>query len=334
MKSSYLMPHGARKYGFVIVAALLLIPLIWGNVKISFYAIYLFDFIYDVVTNKPDTPKQISYYIHTPDYWLTIQGIFLIIGAMLILFSKEIIEDEYTAKTRLESLLWACRTVPYTIALVYLSNHSLTWIEGFFIMGIYFPFLAFLRFKFVLYRNLRNSKRRESDDINKIKSEVYSSLLFDRKFIKLGYLFLVLGLSLIIYIDYIRTSGWITIPNFALIDYIWDFLTLSLSDVSNYIGKFDEWKIYHALFILGFSILILSKEKDDDEYIMQLRLDSFLWAFYANAIFLIIANLTVWGFSFLSVWEFEFYAVPLLTLLRFKYLLYKSKRNLLNCENN
>lgn len=278
------MPHGARKYGFVIVAALLLIPLIWGNVKISFYAIYLFDFIYDVVTNKPDTPKQISYYIHTPDYWLTIQGIFLVLGAMLILFSKEKIEDEYTAKTRLESLLWACRTFPMIIILSYFSSFSLFWLGWLLVFGGYFPIIAYIRFKYILYRTNKLLKDSESLDSGISKP---TTMLINRKYSRIGYLLLLISALMYQYVQYFLPHPSVGIPKFALIDYLWDLITFKMLNISNYFGTLSVTTIYIDLFCIGITILILSKVKDDDEYIMQLRLDSFLWAFYANAVFLL-----------------------------------------------
>lgn len=83
----------------------------------------------------------------------TIVGVMFIAGAMMVAFSREKIEDEFIANTRMSSMMWAI-----------LVNYSLLLIAFIFIYGV--PFLNvmiynmftvlilfILRFNYMLYKN-------------------------------------------------------------------------------------------------------------------------------------------------------------------------------------
>lgn len=77
------------------------------------------------------------------------------------------------------------------------------------------------------------------------------------------------------------------------------------------------------LTIVGGLLVAFSKEKEEDEYINQLRLSSFQWAVLINYIILLIVFLTVFGPDFLYVMMVNMFTVLGLFIIRFHYLLYR-----------
>ncbi len=94
-----------------------------------------------------------SFGIIETDLTNTIIGILFIIGAMLVGFSKEKIEDEFIAKLRLSSLLWAVWVNYILLFFCFLFIYD----SFFFNVMIYNMFTVLIifiaRFNFILYYN-------------------------------------------------------------------------------------------------------------------------------------------------------------------------------------
>ena len=88
----------------------------------------------------------------------TIIGIFFILGAVMVAFAKEKHEDEYIAKTRLESFLWAT----YVNYAVLLFSFIFFYGIGFMYVMIFNMFtiilLFIIRFNYVLFRSTKSLK--------------------------------------------------------------------------------------------------------------------------------------------------------------------------------
>lgn len=83
--------------------------------------------------------------------------------------------------------------------------------------------------------------------------------------------------------------------------------------------------IVGILVLVGALLVGFSKEKQEDEYIGQMRLASLLWAVLVNYCLLILAFVIVYDFTFLTVMTYNMFTVLLLFIFRFHYLLYCSK---------
>lgn len=86
----------------------------------------------------------------------TFIGVIFIIGGLLIMFSKEKIEDEYISKIRLTSLLWAV-LINYSlliVAFVFVYNLAFISVMIFNMFTILIIFI--IRFHFLLYKNSKN----------------------------------------------------------------------------------------------------------------------------------------------------------------------------------
>jgi hypothetical protein len=67
-----------------------------------------------------------------------------------------------------------------------------------------------------------------------------------------------------------------------------------------------------------------SKEKNEDEFIANLRLSSLLWAVLVNYGLLLLAFVFVYGFPFLNVMVYNMFTVLIIFIARFNYILHRN----------
>ncbi|MEP7106867.1 MAG: hypothetical protein ABI760_02780 [Ferruginibacter sp.] len=84
--------------------------------------------------------------------------------------------------------------------------------------------------------------------------------------------------------------------------------------------------IIGSLFIAGALLVGFSKEKNEDEFIANLRLSSLLWAVFVNYVLLFLAFILVYGTAFLTVMVYNMFTVLLIFIIRFNYILYKTSK--------
>lgn len=85
-------------------------------------------------------------------------------------------------------------------------------------------------------------------------------------------------------------------------------------------------EISAILFLISAIFIAFSKEKTEDEYIMKIRLDSLLWAVYANYLILLSAIIFFTELTFLYVLILNMFTLLIVFILRFHYILYKLKQ--------
>jgi len=85
-------------------------------------------------------------------------------------------------------------------------------------------------------------------------------------------------------------------------------------------------EIASILLIVGGILVSFSKTKDEDEYISKIRMESLIWATYVNYIILIFAVLFVFDLTFLNIMIFNMFTILFFFIIRFHYVLYKSKK--------
>src|SRR5699024_1954505 len=71
-----------------------------------------------------------------------------------------------------------------------------------------------------------------------------------------------------------------------------------------------------VLFIIGALLVGFSKEKQEDEFIANLRLTSLLWAVLVNYIILLLALLFIWGTPFWNVMLYTMFTVLIIFIVR------------------
>lgn len=149
-----------------------------------------------------------------------------------------------------------------------------------------------------------------------------STLLLPNKFKKLGWLILlpstVFGLFISI-TDY--ELSWLNAKVFAFLN----------SDL----GSFQYFKVVDnnitnelvaIMFLIGGLLVTFSKEKNEDEYISNLRLNSLLWSVLVNYGLLLFAFAFMFGFSFLHVMLYNMFTTLIIFIIRFNYILFKNSK--------
>jgi hypothetical protein len=94
----------------------------------------------------------------------------------------------------------------------------------------------------------------------------------------------------------------------------------NISDFQNYSDELALSGIIISLLLIAFS-----REKQEDEFISQLRLESLQWAVLINYLLLLAATWIVYQFAYLDVMMYNMLTVLLLFILRFHILLWKNK---------
>jgi hypothetical protein len=85
-------------------------------------------------------------------------------------------------------------------------------------------------------------------------------------------------------------------------------------------------EIIGILLIISLFFIAFSKEKNEDEFISKIRLESLLWATYINYAVLIIAILFVYGGSAFWVLVYNIFTILLFFIIRFNWVIRKSKK--------
>lgn len=156
-----------------------------------------------------------------------------------------------------------------------------------------------------------------------------SRFLFSHKYKPLGWFLFFIGIILGI----ILLLNDFDIPN-------WELNVFPLiSEDSIFSGPAFQWstnniadELASILLIIGGVLISFSKTKDEDEYISKIRMESLIWATYINYAVLILAILFVFDMSFFNVMIYNMFTILLIFILRFHYVLYKTKNAIGNEE--
>ena len=90
--------------------------------------------------------------------------------------------------------------------------------------------------------------------------------------------------------------------------------------------------------ILALSLIIsalfvaFSKEKDEDEFISKIRLESLVWATYVNYAILFFTIIFIFGMPFFWVMVCNMFTILIFFIIRFNWLINKSKKTVKNEE--
>lgn len=79
--------------------------------------------------------------------------------------------------------------------------------------------------------------------------------------------------------------------------------------------------------IIGGIMLAFSKEKDEDEFIAKLRLESLVWATYVNYSILILALIFVYGIAFFWVMTANIFTLLFFFIIRFNWAMKRAREN-------
>lgn len=81
-------------------------------------------------------------------------------------------------------------------------------------------------------------------------------------------------------------------------------------------------EILMTLTVIGFFFVAFSRERTDDEWIMRIRLESLLWAFYAHLGGFLLSVWFFYGLGFYMILSWNMLTAPLVFLARFHWIVY------------
>ena len=149
------------------------------------------------------------------------------------------------------------------------------------------------------------------------------NLLLPNRFKKIGWFILVPAtvLGIILGINDFAAQWWwarvFAIANDGTDSHMLYFGSRLTNMTNTVIGTF---------FIIGALLVGFSKEKNEDEFIAEIRLSSLLWAVCLNYILLLFAFLLVYGSPFFEVMVYNMFTTILIFIIRFNYLLYRNSK--------
>lgn len=80
-------------------------------------------------------------------------------------------------------------------------------------------------------------------------------------------------------------------------------------------------ELVSIIVIVSLALIAFSEEKEEDEWVSKVRLESLQWSVYANYILLILAILFVYDMHFFEALVYNMYTILILFILRFNYVL-------------
>lgn len=152
--------------------------------------------------------------------------------------------------------------------------------------------------------------------------------LFPHRFNKIGWIVLIIGLIMGIYSlvnGFSETDG---IYKYFKINFFVFWFDFPFQESKFF--QFSRINIYNAvvgtLLIVGSLMVAFSKQKEEDEFIAKIRLESLVWATYVNYIVLLIAFIFVYGAPFFNVMLFNMFTILFFFIIRFNWELIKMKK--------
>lgn len=145
------------------------------------------------------------------------------------------------------------------------------------------------------------------------------SSLFPYKYKKVAWVFFGLSVIFGLYLIFINDD-----PEFSRIYY--EKVKDNGLFRQTHINFIDE--IVSIVLIISSLLVAFTREKEEDEYISKIRLESLVWATYVNYGLLIFAIIFVYGFAFLDVMLFNMFTLLIFFIIRFNIYKFKLKKQL------
>ena len=131
--------------------------------------------------------------------------------------------------------------------------------------------------------------------------------------------------------------GWFVLIPFGILlfaanyfDFSFAFLDFPLS-VGGFFQFLDQ-NFTNELALLGVFIglffVSFSKQKEEDEFIQKLRLESLLIAFYFHTFILVLGTLLFYGLVYLEFMGYNMFTLQIIFILRFQWVLNRERKSL------
>ncbi len=145
-------------------------------------------------------------------------------------------------------------------------------------------------------------------------------------------------LSKILLPHYFQKIGWILFIPASILGLLtlfleFEFSWLEFSKVRNsgFLVDSDE-NLTNELAILGLFVSLFfisfSKEREEDELIQKIRLDSILFGCYGYFLLNINSAFLFYGADYLSFMFFNMFSLPILFIIRFRWVMFQQRKSL------
>ena len=156
-----------------------------------------------------------------------------------------------------------------------------------------------------------------------------TSYLFPSRFRLWGLILTIIALLLAVYSEVNEGIPFLKqIPVLALVDSGIPFSTRPDTSFFKIIKDDFDFELISILFILGGFLLGFSRQKIEDEYINQIRLQSLLIATYVHFAIFIFLMLSFYGLDYLYVMMINMFTILWFFNLVFYYKLFRLKRQM------
>lgn len=142
--------------------------------------------------------------------------------------------------------------------------------------------------------------------------------------------------------NYFRIIGWILLfPSFLLSIIFYNYelpflkckvfalISEDIFEPSKYFSVIETNvtnELFGILLIVAAVFVAFSREKNEDEYISKIRMESLIWAVYVNYGLLILCFILFYGFSFLNIMLYNLYTILIFFIIRFYFMKYKLRK--------
>ena len=157
MTIHYLLPNSYKKIGWLLLAPSAILGL---TVVITDYNPEFLNFSVPALFGDPIMGERVVFSWIENNILNEILGVLVIIGGILVAFSKEICEDEYISKIRLESLVWSVY-VNYAIlifSLLLIYDLSFLWVMIFNMFTVLIFFIARFNWQISKLNKVKNEE--------------------------------------------------------------------------------------------------------------------------------------------------------------------------------
>ena len=150
MKTRFLFPNSFKKVGWVLLipSTILGILILFFDVEFKFMESNVFTIYTEGFNSDPA-----FFTLTSGNYASTIAGIMFLIGAIFVAFSEQKEEDEFIARTRMESLMWAVYINYGVLIFCFLFFFQFEFLEVMIFNMFTILIFFIIRFYYILYKN-------------------------------------------------------------------------------------------------------------------------------------------------------------------------------------
>jgi hypothetical protein len=164
MNTKLLLPNRLKRIGWLILIPTIIVYILSTvfdvDIKLpksKVFALYSGDSM--LIGSSTNTSSWKMCVLENGNYTITLIGLLIIIGGICVGFSKEKHEDEFIAKTRQESLVWAIYVNYAILAFCFLFFFDFEFFRVM-IFNMFTPLIIFIvRFYYILYKFNRSLTR-------------------------------------------------------------------------------------------------------------------------------------------------------------------------------